>query len=155
LTSLERRILDWQKENTLESFSGPLILPSVTGEDREEVEHIFLGREVHEIELESLACKDYLLLCLTQEALLHYLPRFLELVLTSCLDLDVFSDSLFSELNPPMTQNVPRNSWLDKFDKRLSSERKKVIAEVLKECRDKWGYSVCNRAIENFWKRYL
>ena len=155
MTSLQHRIIDWQKENSLQPFSGPLVLSSINNEDSEEIEQIFLNKAVSELDPNSLACKDYLLLRLTHSAFLYYLPRFLELTLTSFLVLDVFCSSLFSELNPPMSHNNPRNTWLKKYDEPLSLEKKQIIAEVLKECRDKWGDGACEQAIENFWNDYL
>ncbi len=138
------------------AFSQTMIphIDDIYGNERCKIEYIeFLGQTTwQETILDKLVYRDDIIVSLSNNGFLYYLPAFLRFMLIYYEKMDALGNTVIEELTPPLNNmNIPRASWVRNIYDCLTEQQRKCIQEVLLYIWKKYDDGLVEDALNNYW----
>lgn len=92
---------------------------------------------------------------LTPKTFSYYLPAYLKLIIEHYYDADALTDTIISMLTPPLTNGLPRKTWIDKNLKYFDIKQKEIIALALQYIYKHHSDQNAYHALNVYWNNFL
>ncbi|WP_145975178.1 DUF6714 family protein [Enterobacter bugandensis] len=92
---------------------------------------------------------------LTPKAFSHYLSAYLKLIIDHYYDVDALTDTVISMLTPPLTNGLPRKTWIDKNLNHFDIKQKEIIALALQYIYKHHSDQNYYHALIVYWNNFL
>jgi hypothetical protein len=92
---------------------------------------------------------------LTPKVFSYYLPAYLKLIIEHYYDADALTDTIISMLTPPLTNGLPRETWINKNLNHFDIKQKEIIALTLKYIYKHHSDQNAYYALNIYWNNFI
>ncbi len=133
----------------------PAEVDSDIGGSQQEIYDLFAKKRWHELEKEELYFTDELAVRLPVRAFSYYVAAYLKLFLSDYYKASTLVSFIISMLTPPLTNGLPRSTWIDKKLLYFTEAQKNAIALTFKFLECEYQDTDAEYALEVYWGKYL
>jgi len=150
--SIESIMLEIRKE-----FSNSHVLDVVfeNSDIEDEVSDLFIDIKWEDVDLTKISFRDDVVIAMTNEAFIYFLPAFLMRLIYFYSDTDVLEQTVLQKLMPILSGTEYRKTWLDLMPNKLTEAQKNILAKVLFYLATEFDDSMCENLLDEYWFKYL